>query len=387
MKNINKKILRIAAIALCFFMVFVSMPQGSTIIYAETILEKMQRLQSEKAAKEKEIAANKNDVKKAASLKNTFAQKAEIERQQLEILAAAILEAQAALEIKQQEIAVKIVEFENTKKLFEDRLVAMYKKQDRSVISAVLSVEDFSSLLRLTKNLKLIAKSDNEMMDLLQNQQAELEVMKADIEKSIFDLNAQKEEAENLKKQYEQSMLQAQEKENKALAAQKANEAAYGDVSAKLEAARIEYEKWVSEEIQGGDFIGGNFIWPVPTHRGVSSGFGVVRIINGRRDVHRGIDIPAPSGTPIIASANGTASVKGHHYTYGNCVKLSHGGGIVSVYAHMSAIAPDLYDGKKVLQGDIIGYVGSTGNSTGNHLHFEIDVNGSAVNPYGYLGS
>lgn len=375
----------VVAITLCLFLVLVSVPQASTVIFAETIAEKLQRLQKEKAAVEKEITTNKNEIKKATSLKNNYAQKAEIERQQLEMLAAAILEAEEALKVKQEEIATKILEFENTKKLFEDRLVAMYKKQDRSVIAAVLSVEDFSSLLRLTKNLKLIAKTDNEMMDLLQAQQAELEVLKAAIEVNIADLNAKKAEAEELKKQYEQSVINAQNKINQEQAEKQANEATYGDLNAKIDEAFIEYQKWISEETQGGEFIGGEFIWPVPTHKGVSSGFGVKRVINGRVDIHRGIDIPAPSGTPVYASANGKASVKGHHYTYGNCVKLSHGGGIVSVYAHLSAIAPEIYDGKDVLQGTIIGYVGSTGNSTGNHLHFEIDANGAPVNPYGYL--
>lgn len=100
------------------------------------------------------------------------------------------------------------------------------------------------------------------------------------------------------------------------------------------------------------------------------------RTLNGVQEFHRGMDIPAPLGTKIYAAADGVVSTKAH-YTYGTCVKLSHGGGLVTIYAHMSAWAEGIADGVPVKQGQLIGYVGRTGRAYGYHLHFEANLNGA----------
>ena len=99
--------------------------------------------------------------------------------------------------------------------------------------------------------------------------------------------------------------------------------------------------------------------------------------------VHPGIDIGAPSGTPIKAAASGMVLTASYNGGYGNHVVLDNGNGIATAYAHQSQIAVSV--GQTVSQGQVIGYVGSTGFSTGPHLHFEVRVNGSPVDPMGYL--
>ena len=99
--------------------------------------------------------------------------------------------------------------------------------------------------------------------------------------------------------------------------------------------------------------------------------------------LHAGIDIAGPVGTPLIASKSGTVIFAGVQGGYGNLVLIDHGGGFVTAYAHQSRIATSV--GASVSAGQVIGYMGNTGNSTGPHLHFEIRVNGSAQNPMGYL--
>ena len=101
--------------------------------------------------------------------------------------------------------------------------------------------------------------------------------------------------------------------------------------------------------------------------------------------MHEGIDIGAGSGTPIRAAAAGTVIHAGWLGGYGNLVVIDHGGGVATAYGHQSSIAAG--SGAFVAQGQVIGYVGSTGNSTGPHLHFEVRVNGAPQDPLGYLSS
>ncbi len=128
--------------------------------------------------------------------------------------------------------------------------------------------------------------------------------------------------------------------------------------------------------------LNGKMMWPVDGK--VSSYFGP----RGKR-MHEGVDIPMPAGTPIRAAKNGVVSRTGDNSTmgfrgYGNFVLLDHGGGVQSFYAHCSSVA--VRQGQRIMQGQIIGYVGSTGRSTANHLHFEVRVNDKKVDPMPYLG-
>lgn len=102
-----------------------------------------------------------------------------------------------------------------------------------------------------------------------------------------------------------------------------------------------------------------------------------------RSSGHTGLDIAAPQGTPIKAAAGGTVTFSGTSGGYGKLVKISHGNGITTYYGHCSALY--VSEGEKVKAGDVIAAVGSTGNSTGNHLHFEVVKNGMELNPQGYL--
>lgn len=116
----------------------------------------------------------------------------------------------------------------------------------------------------------------------------------------------------------------------------------------------------------------------------VSSGFGVRRDpFNGRSAFHAGLDFRGPIGTPIMAAARGKVSFVGRKPGYGNCVEIDHGNGLLTRYAHMSAFRSRI--GQTVSGGQVIGLVGNTGRSTGPHLHFEVRINGRAVNPRPFL--
>ena len=128
----------------------------------------------------------------------------------------------------------------------------------------------------------------------------------------------------------------------------------------------------------------GSYIWPCPSSKAVSSGYGNRTIdLYGYQKFHAGIDIAAGMGNNIIAADGGTVIVSGYDGGYGNYIMINHGEGRVSLYAHMSSRAVSV--GTNVTKGQVIGYVGSTGNSTGPHLHFEVRVNGGTVDPLKYF--
>lgn len=138
----------------------------------------------------------------------------------------------------------------------------------------------------------------------------------------------------------------------------------------------------------GGTYNGGKMAWPLPGHKTISSNYGYrIRPNYGTRQFHGGIDIPAPYGTSILAAAAGTVVLAGYNGSYGNCIIISHGKSIWTLYGHQSSLL--VKNGQRVSAKQKIGKVGSTGNSTGNHLHFEVrkgaNSSSSHTSPWNYV--
>lgn len=134
-------------------------------------------------------------------------------------------------------------------------------------------------------------------------------------------------------------------------------------------------------------YFGGDFIWPLPANQtNITSEYGMrFHPILKKNLIHQGLDIGAPNGTPIYSVTEGEILFRGWLGGYGNAIMIDHGGGVVTLYGHMSSFG-SFNEKDKVTTGDIIGYVGSTGQSTGNHLHFEVRINGTHTDPHPYLG-
>ena len=136
----------------------------------------------------------------------------------------------------------------------------------------------------------------------------------------------------------------------------------------------------------GAEYTEGQFSWPVPGWSRVSSDYGWRVCPFHGNEFHTGIDIPAGYGEAVVAAASGTVISACYQGSYGNAVLISHGGGLYTLYAHNSSLI--VYAGQKVSKGQQIARIGSTGSSTGNHLHFEVRNGasyGSDVSPWGYL--
>ena len=206
-----------------------------------------------------------------------------------------------------------------------------------------------------------------EMLTELDAKQAELEAEKAELEAEI-------EEAEQLIVELEEQL--------------ETDRAAYEEQLAKEQALESEIQSMIAElerqEAANSIVSTGTYIWPLPGYSPGSAYGWRIHPIWGDMRFHAGEDIGAPSGTPILAADSGIATVIPNNGNgYGNYIIINHGGGRTTLYAHMSAFA--VSNGQSVTQGQTIGYVGSTGNSTGPHLHFEVRINGATTDPKSYF--
>ena len=202
----------------------------------------------------------------------------------------------------------------------------------------------------------------------------ELDVRQAELESERAELEAQIEEATQLIVDLEAQL--------------ETDRAAYEEQLAKEEALESEIQNMIAElerqEAANSITSTGTYIWPLPGYSPGSAYGWRIHPIWGDMRFHAGEGIGAPSGTPILAADSGIATViPDNGNGYGNYIMINHGGGRVTLYAHMSGFA--VSNGASVTQGQTIGYVGSTGNSTGPHLHFEVRVNGATTDPKSYF--
>ncbi|NNC76148.1 MAG: peptidoglycan DD-metalloendopeptidase family protein [Acidimicrobiia bacterium] len=166
------------------------------------------------------------------------------------------------------------------------------------------------------------------------------------------------------------------------LAQLEAEEAKFRDELDVLAAEQANIEELIAERARQAGSAPGLLLRPVPGP--ISSGFGPrLHPILGYTRMHTGLDMSAGQGDPIVAGADGIVILASYNGGYGNTVMIDHGGGMVTLYAHQSSLA--VVYGQSVATGDLIGYIGSTGLSTGPHLHFEVRINGEPVDPAQFL--
>lgn len=266
---------------------------------------------------------------------------------------------------------------------FKSRIREIYKAGQSSYLEVVFSSQTLSDFLSRSFFFEKVMGRDLSLMNEIRSRQATV----ADRERS---LTAQTAEIKQLAE-----IIQGKERQ---VASQAEKQSA---IHESILQKRLEYERMVAEEeensrqieafIKGWESKGqkntpagtGHLIWPVPQHR-ITSGYGyrrhpIFRVVK----FHSGIDLAAPYGQQISAADSGIVSEAKYWGGYGNMIVIDHGRGISTVYAHLSRFY--VQSGQKVNKGDTIGLVGSTGYSTGPHLHFEVRVGGSTANPLSYL--
>lgn len=284
------------------------------------------------------------------------------------------------------------------------RVRAIYMHGQLNYLEVILGANSFSDFANRVELLKRVIRSDYNLILEIQKQKAAIEAKKAQLEEDKRQLDALAAEAEKTrqeiaKKKAEQQKVLDAAKSNKAAAAQMEQ-----DLNAQLasvrnliqqrlaaaEAARQAAQQQAASDDEGGgsgsddNYVQGTGAMGWPCSGPITSPFGYrTHPIFGTTIFHAGIDIGVDYGTPIHAADSGVVVYSGWISGYGNAVIIDHGGGISTLYGHNQSLA--VSEGQSVSKGSVIAYAGSTGNSTGPHCHFEVDVNGSPVNPMGYL--
>lgn len=399
----------------------------STVSFADSISE----MENKKHLNQKSADELKNSINSLEQEKNSLSGDVAVIDEEIKKLEAQISELMkqiSALEIaiKETEEEIKKLEdnIDKNQKEFEERLGAMYKNSQVGYLDIVFSSSGIDDLLSKASTMKFITEYDKEIINNLKNdklvidakkseldgQKLSLEISKQTLDNKNAELYASKasklvliEEAAN-KQSISQAELEKLESEistlEKSISAEKAAQAedarkareqaaqAKAQAQAKANTSNRQVASAVSTKSSVGageistNVGNGTLGWPVPPSRNITSNYGY-RTLFGVPEFHMGVDIAAPLGTAIASADSGTVIYSAYTGSYGNLMKVQHDSGIVTYYAHLSSYVASV--GERVSKGQTIARMGSTGNSTGSHLHFEVRVNGAHTNPLNYI--
>ena len=356
----------------------------------------------------KELSDAKKKEQAAKALEGELKEKVGVIQDQITVLSSQIAtvqnsigETEQKITAKEAEITQKEAEIQDQWSDFKQHMAAMQELRDGGSIAMLSAVNDLYELLTFNEVMQDISIKDTEIMDNMKNAKAALEADKSQLESQRAELKSKKADldAQNSQMKAKQSELNssisaAQLSAAEAQAAQKTAQAAIESDEMNYQAVKKEIQKLIAAAAASKpqlSFTG--FICPLKSYSRMSSEYGWRKNpVSGVNKLHAGTDFAAPGGTPIYAAASGYVQVAGWSSGgYGNYViiyhgKMSDGNSYTTLYGHMRSVATSA--GKYVQQGQLIGYVGSTGNSTGNHLHLEVWKGGNkanAVNPRNYI--
>lgn len=356
-------------------------PTGANAQDAQTKIKNSQAKQSELKQKindtEKKISANSKEKQRLDS---------EIDGVQAEInkLNNKISKSNAKIAEKQKELEKAEKESQKQYSNYTKRAKMMVERGSITYLEILLNSKSFGDLLTRISIIKEIVQYDSERLSELKQAEKKIADIKGELEKEKQQLVSLKADetaqmqALSKKRNESQSMINSLKNDKaafeKALKEQEAAEAA----------VRAEIARQSSGSSSGGTYSGGTML--KPTAGGIGSPYGYrIHPITGQRKMHTGVDIGGAYGADIVAASSGTVIIAGYNAGgYGNYLVVDHGGGVTTLYAHASVLC--VSKGQKVSRGQVIAKVGSTGMSTGPHLHFEVLINGAHTNPMNYIG-
>ncbi|MBR3967499.1 MAG: peptidoglycan DD-metalloendopeptidase family protein [Clostridia bacterium] len=390
-KIFNKKILCFALAAMfCIigageFLIRASITRAATDANVTAMENKIKDIQTKKKDVLAKMNAAKNSKAEATQYKSYIDEQVNLTEEEITTINALIAELDNKIAEKEAEIKVASDNIETQYNNFKQIMRLSYEEGNASYVEMVLGSEDFYDFLVRIEQVTSLMEYSTKLLDSFKADKAALESAKESLQASkttqvIYqgELQSRREELEALQEE-NANYLSALSKD---ISSYQATYDSYAKAEDELDKQLEKYLRELQAK-ENSQYVGGEFNWPLPLNwKSISSAYGY-RTLNGKREFHRGIDIPASKNTNIYASNSGKVVTATFHYSYGNYVVIDHGGGKSTLYAHANKLNCKV--GDYVKQGDVIAFVGTTGHSYGNHLHFEVRINGTAKNPLDYV--
>ena len=370
------------------FIILLMISSLSFSVFAETLNEKKEDVKSKIEEQNQKLEYVQGEISDAVKEIEEIDDKIKDCESQIEDLKTKLAESKKNMdEVTEKYNKVK-AEYDKNEKLFQERMVALYEAGDTTYLDVLLSSASITDFISNYYLIERLADYDSQLLTKIESQKKELEESKSKIEEEEKKLQELKSNAIKLTTTLKNSRTLQKSKMDKLTEEEKGIQEEINKY--KIEEANIENQ--IKQATNDGEYqlqyTGGVMLWPVAKEGTViTSPFGTRNHpIQGVVKLHSGIDIGgAGYGAKVVAAEDGVVSFAGTLGGYGNCVIVNHGGGISTLYGHGQTLLTTV--GTNVKKGDIIMEVGSTGNSTGPHLHFEVRVNNIAVNPATYYGN
>lgn len=368
------------------FIILLMISSLSFSVFAETLNEKKEDVKSKIEEQNQKLEYVQGEISDAVKEIEEIDDKIKDCESQIEDLKTKLAESKKNMdEVTEKYNKVK-AEYDKNEKLFQERMVALYEAGNTTYLDVLLSSASITDFISNYYLIERLADYDSQLLTKIESQKKELEESKSKIEEEEKKLQELKSNAIKLTTTLKNSRTLQKSKMDKLTEEEKGIQEEINKY--KIEEANIENQ--IKQATNDGEYqlqyTGGVMLWPVAKEGTViTSPFGTRNHpIQGVVKLHSGIDIGgAGYGAKVVAAEDGVVSFAGTLGGYGNCVIVNHGGGISTLYGHGQTLLTTV--GTNVKKGDIIMEVGSTGNSTGPHLHFEVRVNNIAVNPATYL--
>ncbi|MBR3848416.1 MAG: peptidoglycan DD-metalloendopeptidase family protein [Oscillospiraceae bacterium] len=390
-RNTVRIISALVAVALVFTFVFAFISEIVVNTHADaantvsSLNSRLSKLANEKTKIQKELKTIESKKQSTMTKKAALDRQIDVTEREVDTINELITALDSEIATVSSELdSAKAKEAQETDD-FLRRVRIMEEEGSASMLGIILDADSFSDMITRTELIGDVVEGDKKLMHTLAETRADIEAKKASLDQSRASQAAAKKELvskqNSLQSQYNSANNLIKSLNKEAAEYEKAfNEAERAQEQAKAELKRL----LASSGSNNTAYVGGDFRWPTKATY-ITSYYGTRKDpITKKTSMHTGIDIGAGMGSNIYAANSGTVIVAGWSSKgYGNYVVIDHGGGKSTLYAHMSKIKTT--KGAKVAQGDVIGLVGSTGWSTGPHLHFEILINGNHTNPMNYF--
>lgn len=376
--------------ALVFSIFYPVLTQTNTVKAATKAELQKSAEQAKKKTEEAKKQLNTVKQNKANVSKEVLSIDAEINRAEDELAETeqAIEKARVDIVVKEQELLAAEASCEKYDEEFKMRARAMYEDGTTSYMEVLLGASSFSDLMSRVDMIQEVVEYDKRMLASLSAAREEIRIKKEAVETEKANLESRETELEALREELEYRLESKQLLLNQLMADEEEYKKAYEQAEADEKKIQRELERKAAEEAKSGTgtkYTGnGQFQWPCPSSRRITSYYGYrIHPVYKTKKFHSGIDIGAGYGNDIVAAESGTVITATYGSGYGKYVVISHGSGITTLYGHCSSLLVKV--GDKVQKGQTIAKIGSTGVSTGNHLHFEVRINGSTTDPLSYV--